>query len=79
MEAIDLAAWITGVAGIVTAAGGVLLAVRAVRAKERKAAKQEIDELGTMLAEERAAHLECERHAHELRLRMAQHGWNGDA
>jgi len=69
-----LVAVITGLGGIVTAAAGVLLAVRAARDKERKAAKKEIDELSGMLSDERHHRLEAERRVYDLSLRLAQHG-----
>jgi len=69
-----LVALLTGVGGLGTAAGGVLLAVRAARDKERKAAKREIDELGGMLSSERHQRLEAERRNYDLSLRLAQHG-----
>lgn len=70
----ELAAWLTGLAGLITAAGGVVLAVRAARSSERKATSSEIDELSTMLATERAGRIACERDAYTLRRRLAEHG-----
>ena len=79
MDPAKLVALLTGVGGLVTAAGGVLLAVRAARDKERKAAKREIDELGGMLSDERHARLEAERRNYDLSLKLARHGIDPDA
>jgi hypothetical protein len=65
---------ILGFAGVVSAIGGILLAVRAARDKERKAAKGEIDGLAAMLTEERHLRLTCERHVYNLTLLLARHG-----
>jgi len=69
-----LVAILTGVGGIVTATGGVLLAIRAARDKERKAAKSEIDELSHELSDERHQRLQAERRVYDLSLKLAQHG-----
>jgi hypothetical protein len=65
---------ITGLAGIVSAAGGMLLIVRAVRNKERKAAKQELDEVSDELHEERETRIQLEELAHQQRVLLAQSG-----
>ena len=65
---------VLGFAGIVSAIGGIMLAVRAARDKERKAAKAELDSVSGMLADERQARLECERHTYQLSLTLARHG-----
>jgi hypothetical protein len=65
---------LTGVAGIVSAAGGVLLIVRAVRDKERKAAKEEYDEVSDELHEERRVRIRLEELAHAQRVLLAQSG-----
>ena len=67
-------AGITGIAGVITAVGGVLLAVRAARDKERRAAHEEIKEVGDMLSEERHARIEAERRVYDLTLLLARHG-----
>jgi hypothetical protein len=52
----------------------VLLAIRAVRDKERKAAKAELDSVDLMLTDERAQRLACERDLFRLRLLLTRHG-----
>lgn len=74
MDPAKLVALVTGAAGIVTAVGGVLLAVRAARDKERKAAKAEIDDLAAMLSTERHGRLEAEQRNYQLALKLARHG-----
>ena len=74
MEPINVAAIITGFAGIVTAVGGVLLAIRAVRNKERKAAKNEFDTVEGMLEGERKDRIKAELENYHLKLKLAQHG-----
>jgi hypothetical protein len=74
LQAIDVIAVITWVAGVVTAIGGVFLAVRAVRSKERKSAKADLDTVNTMLAQERHLRLQSERYSYDLALELAKHG-----
>jgi len=69
-----LVAVVTGIGGLITAVGGVLLAIRAARDKERRAAKREIDELSAMLTDERHARLTAERLVYTLSLLLAKHG-----
>ena len=71
-------ALLTGTAGLVTAAGGILLAVRAVRDKERKAAQAEIATLSGLLAAERHDRTAAELRAHRLEVRLARHGIDPD-
>ena len=78
MDPAKLVAIVTGLGGLVTACAGVLLAVRAARDKERKAAKAEIQELSTELTDERHQRLNAERHAYEMALLLARHGINPD-
>lgn len=74
MDAAGIVAIFTGFAATITAVGGILLAIRAVRDKERKAAKAELDNVNTMLVEERQQRLVAERDAYQARLKLAQHG-----
>ena len=74
MDAADWVALLTGAAGLVTAAGGVLLAVRAVRDKERKAAQEEIATLQGLLGAERRDRVDAELAAHRLEVLLARHG-----
>ena len=74
MSVTDLIALIAGIGGIVAAIGGVLLAIRTVRNKERKAAKEDLDSMSHMLADERRLRIEAERHNYELLLDLAEHG-----
>lgn len=69
---------VTGLAAIISAAGGVLLTVRAVRSKERKAAADELDEVTAELAEERHARLQAEHQAHEYRVLLVKNGIDDD-
>jgi hypothetical protein len=64
---------------VVTAAGGILLAVRAARDKERKAARAELATVEAMLGEERHARLEAELRNHRLGMLLARHGIDPDA
>lgn len=52
----------------------MLLAIRAVRDKERKAAAAEIASLDDMLAAERKKRIAAEVEVYNLRLLLAQHG-----
>jgi hypothetical protein len=70
----SLIALLTGLAGIIAAAGGVLLAIRAVRTRERKAAKEELDQVTTMLSQERGLRVQSERYSYHLMLTLAEHG-----
>jgi hypothetical protein len=77
LNAIDkptLIAILAGIAGIVTAFGGILLAVRTVRSNERKAATVEIDALTEQIAKERELHINCEVALHEAYLLLATNG-----
>src|SRR4249919_1315222 len=65
----------SGAAGIVSAVGGIMLAVRAVRSKERKAAKAEIDELGQELSDERHKRLMLETQVYRIKLFLREHGF----
>lgn len=67
-------AGILGFAGVVSAVGGVMLAIRAARDKERKAAKAELDEVTGMLTSERRLRIRAERYSYDLALLLAQHG-----
>jgi hypothetical protein len=74
LQAIDVIAILTWVAGVVTAIGGIFLAVRAVRSKERKSAKEDLDTVNKMLAQERHLRLQSERYSYDLSLELARHG-----
>ena len=78
MSPANIVALLTGLAGIVTAAGGILLAVRAVRDKERRAAKEEINTLQLLLDDERKQRIDSELATHRLKLRLARHGLDPD-
>jgi hypothetical protein len=69
-----LIAILAGIGGIITAFGGVLLAVRTVRSKERKAATAEIDLLTEQISKERQLHINCEVALHEANLLLATNG-----
>jgi hypothetical protein len=61
-------------AAIICGIGGVLLAIRAVRSKERQSASQELDQTTTLLDTERNARIDCETRSHLLAIELAKHG-----
>jgi len=61
-------------AAIIAGVGGVLLAVRAVRNKERMSAKEDMNTVTSMLADERKLRIEAEQRSYRLMLLLAQHG-----
>jgi hypothetical protein len=65
---------ITGFAGIVVAVGGVMLALRQVRTREREAVKGDLDRVERDLEEERDARLTAERNVYKCVLLLAQSG-----
>ena len=67
-------ALITGVAGIIAAVCGVLLAIRAFRYRDRKAAAASEGQLSDMLSTERDARLQAEAELYRAKLLLAQHG-----
>ena len=69
-----LLAIITGVAAIISAVSGVLLAIRAARNKERVAARKELNTVTDMLDEERADRIQAEQHNYRLALLLTQNG-----
>lgn len=75
---VEIAAIFTGLAGMVSATGGVLLAIRAVRSKERKAAAAELDQVSTELSKERAARLQAERRQHDYHVLLVKNGLDPD-
>ena len=74
----DAVAIIAAVGGVVSTIAGVTLAVRAARSKERKANKEEVTQLSTMLNEEREARIAAELERHKLKLMLAEHGIDPD-
>jgi hypothetical protein len=74
MSVTDLIALIAGIAGIITAVGGVMLAIRTVKNNERKASKRDLDNMSHMLADERQLRIEAERRNYDLLLELAEHG-----
>jgi hypothetical protein len=71
---VDLAAILTGIGAILTAAGGTVLVIREFRRRDRKAANQEIESLSSDLHRCRAVHIKWRGYAFELRERLADHG-----
>ena len=69
-----VAAVITGFAAIVSAAGGVLLIIRSVRDKERRAAKADYAQLSRQLRAERDARVTLEELVYLQRDLLARHG-----
>jgi len=70
----DAVAIITGLAAIISAVGGVLLTIRAVRNRERLSYKKELDTIEQMLETERHERVVAEVHNYKLRLELAEHG-----
>jgi hypothetical protein len=75
---VNIVAIVTGCAALISAIAGVILAIRAARSKERKAAKDEIDSLTQMLNDERHARIVSELDRHELKIKLAEHGIDPD-
>jgi hypothetical protein len=75
----DIIAIVTGVAALISAIAGVILAVRAARSKERSAAAGEVGQLTTLLEAERHDRIAAELDRHELRLKLAENGIDPDA
>lgn len=48
--------------------------MRAVRNKERKSAKEDLDTVNVMLSEERRLRIESEQRNYELMILLAEHG-----
>ena len=78
MSGADLLAIIALAGGVVSAIGGVVLAVRAARSKERQANKAEIEQLSTMLTDERDQRIAAELERHKLKLKLAENGIDPD-
>lgn len=74
MDQPQLAAIITGFAGIIAAVGGVLLTIRKVKSQERDASQEELAKVEGWLAEERDRRIELERDLFDSNLRLSQHG-----
>jgi hypothetical protein len=70
----QIAAVITGFAGIIAATGGVLITLRSVRNREQKAVKEQIERLDAWLADERVKRIAAEQRVYQLALELAQHG-----
>lgn len=65
---------ITGLGALISAVAGVVLVVRQVRGKDRRAADEEIRELSAMLDEARHEVVECRRREYALRVWLAERG-----
>ena len=78
MSGADVVAIIALCGGVVSAIGGVVLAVRAARSKERQANRDEIDQLTEMLTTERHERIAAELDLHHAKLRLAEHGIDPD-
>lgn len=70
----SIIAIVSGFAGIITAVGGVLLAIRAMRSKERKNAAKEIDQLADQLAAERSNVIDAEVWGQQCAMLLARAG-----
>ncbi len=69
----DIIAIFTGLAAIVSGVGGILLAIRAVRDKERKAAAAELKTVESLLSEERESAIKCETNLQRLKRILIRH------
>jgi len=65
---------LTGLAALVVLTGAVLLAIRSVRSRERRAAAQEIEQLSSLLDHERNLRLACELRAHNAEVLLTRNG-----
>jgi len=74
----DAVAIIAAVGGVVSTIAGVTLAVSAARSKERKANKEEVEQLSGMLNDEREERIAAELERHRLKLKLAEHGIDPD-
>jgi len=54
--------------------GGVLLAIRTVRNRERKSAKEDMDTVNHMLADERRLRIQAEERNYEMMVLLAENG-----
>lgn len=70
----SIAALLTGLAAVVVACGGVLLAIRAVRSKERRSAATELAQVESLLEAERNFRLDAELRAHAFAVALASNG-----
>jgi hypothetical protein len=75
---LDIIAILAGTVAVISAIAGVLLAIRAARTKERRAAAAEIQELSEMLAVERDARIRTEKQLFDAHVLLAQHGLDHD-
>jgi regulator of replication initiation timing len=67
-------ALITGVAAIITGVGGILLAIREVRRRERRSAQRNIEEFEHQLNECQAENVKLHMWNYGLRTRLADEG-----
>lgn len=70
----DLAAIFTGVAAVVTGVGGVTLAIREVRRRERRSANNTIKTFENDLNACQAENVKLHRYTYLLRTRLADEG-----
>ena len=71
---VDWTTLFTGVAAILTGAGGCILVIREVTRRDRKAMRTELSELSTDVTLLRRDLVECRRHGFELSELLARHG-----
>jgi hypothetical protein len=73
---VDLPAILAGVAAIVSAVGGTIMAIREVRRRERRDANRTIRLMENYLNDCQAENVELHREIHRLRVREADQGIN---
>jgi hypothetical protein len=73
-DGLSITAIITGVAAIITTSFGVRYAIREARSKERRQARDELEELGSELADCRDHDVIARAYAHRLETEMVDQG-----
>jgi hypothetical protein len=71
---VDWQTLLTGIGAILTGAGGCILVIREFRRRDRRALKQELDELSVDVSELRASVIICRRYAYLLAEKLTDHG-----
>lgn len=72
--AASLISFLTGICGVLSAYGAVLIAIHVMRNKERQQADRELRNVGRLLGLERRERINCEGRAFRLTVLAAQRG-----